>query len=179
MKKHGWVFTLNNYHANEIPMEFISEPYSHYGLLWDNPHIGYVGCGKEVASTGTPHLQGLVVFKRSVGLKSLKKLNERAHWQPMRGTFEEAYRYCSKDGKFLEWIDKGFTKKECKLKVEEDHIQAKVIADENDNIEALSKALYRQSEDIKSLTKSLNSLVELNKHMLLKLNTSLSKDKYV
>jgi hypothetical protein len=186
MKKHGWVFTLNNYAPGELPLRFTDTrvleaqmPYKRWVPNWENPQMVFVGFGKEVApSTGTPHLQGLVVFKRAVGLRSLKKLNERANWQPMRGTFEEAQKYCSKEN-FTEWIEQGFTKKYCREKVEEDHVRSKVIQDENDSIESLSKSLYGLSEDMQSLSKSVHELVTLNKYVLQKLNNLTYKDKFV
>ena len=178
MKKFGWVFTLNNYAEGEIPLHRKEDVFQ-YVSKWIHPNLVFVGYGREVASsTGTPHLQGMVVFSRSVGLRTLKKLNERAHWQPMRGSFEEARKYCSKEN-FAEWSLKGYTKKYFKEKVEEDHLRSKVIQDENDSIEALSKAVYRQSKDIAALQSSIKEIVELNKYMLTKLNTSLTRDKFL
>lgn len=178
MKKYGWVFTLNNYAECEIPLYRRDSAFK-WVSRWVHPNLAYIGFGREVASsTGTPHLQGMVVFTRSVGIRTLKKLNERAHWQPMRGTFEEAQKYCSKEN-YCEWSIPGITKKHLKDKVEEDHLRAKVISDENESIEALSKAVYRQSKDIAALQADLKEIVELNKYMLKKLNTCLNKDKFV
>lgn len=178
MKKFGWVFTLNNYAEGEIPLRRQSDVFQST-CNWEHPNLVYLGFGREVASsTGTPHLQGMVVFSRSVGLRTLKKLNERAHWQPMRGSFEEAQRYCSKDN-YQEWLQPGTTKKYLKDKVEEDHLRSKVIQDESDSIEALSKAVYRQSKDIAALQANIKEIVELNKYMLQKLNTCLTNDKFV
>jgi hypothetical protein len=182
MKKFGWVFTLNNYATGELPLYRNNNDSSFKPALsesWASPNLVYLGYGCEVASTtGTPHLQGMVVFSRSVGLRTLKKFNDRCHWQPMRGTFEEASKYCSKDN-FIEWSRNGYTKKFFKDKIEEDHLRAKVIQDENDSIESLSKAVYRQSQDIASLQSDLETLVKLNKYMLQKLNTCLQQDKFL
>lgn len=178
MKKFGWVFTLNNYAEGEIPLYRMDTVFK-WVPKWEHPHLAYLGFGREVASsTGTPHLQGMVVFTRSVGMRTLKKLNERAHWQPMRGSFEEAQKYCSKDN-YCDWSLPGVTRKQLKDKIEEDHLRAKVIADENDSIEALSKAVYRQSQDIAALQQNLKEIVELNKYMLKKLNTCITQDKYL
>jgi len=102
MKKRAWVFTLNNYTVEEIPL-FQDYDAGTIECNWVIPVILYVAHGKEVSASGTPHLQGMVVFKRSVGLKTLKSLNPRAHWEPMRGTIEEARDYCRKDALFIEW----------------------------------------------------------------------------
>lgn len=178
MKKYGWVFTLNNYAEGEIPLYRRDATFKCVSK-WVHPNLAYIGFGREVASsTGTPHLQGMVVFTRSVGIRTLKKLNERAHWQPMRGTFDEAQRYCSKDN-YCEWSLPGITKKQLKDKVEEDHLRAKVISDENESIEALSKAVYLQSKEITALKADLKEIVQLNKYMLQKLNTCLTSDKFL
>ncbi len=178
MKKFGWVFTLNNYAEGEIPL-YRTDAVFKWVPKWDHPNLAYLGFGREVASsTGTPHLQGMVVFTRSVGMRTLKQLNERAHWQPMRGSFEEAQKYCSKVN-YYEWLQPGITKKFLKEKVEEDHLRAKVIQDENDNIQALSKALYNQSKDVAELQAAVKELVLLNKYILKKLNTCLTDDKFV
>ncbi len=178
MKKFGWVFTLNNYAEGEIPLCRTDSVFK-WVPRWVHSNLAYIGFGREVASsTGTPHLQGMVVFTRPVGIRTLKTLNERAHWQPMRGTFTEAQKYCSKEN-YCEWSAQGITKKNLKDKVEEDHLRAKVISDENESIQALSKAVYRQSKDITALQQDIKVLVELNKYMLQKLNTCLTKDKFV
>lgn len=178
MKKYGWVFTLNNYAEGEIPL-YQRDTAFKWVSKWVHPNLAYIGFGREVASsTGTPHLQGMVVFTRSVGIRTLKKLNERAHWQPMRGTFDEAQKYCSKEN-YCEWSLPGITKKHLKDKVEEDHLRAKVISDENESIEALSKAVYRQSKEITALKADLKEIVQLNKYMLQKLNTCLTNDKFL
>jgi len=63
----------------------------------------YLCYGEETApSTGTPHLQGYVVFKSQKRLSGVNKLFQ-AHWDVAKGTTEQNYLYCSKDGKFIEY----------------------------------------------------------------------------
>lgn len=186
MKKHGWVFTLNNYSQEEMPLRWytgdLSAPipdYSRWVPNWENPHMIYVGYGKEKASTGTPHLQGMLVFKRSVGLRSLKKLNERAHWQPMRGSFQEAKHYCSKEN-FTEWVQPGSSIKICKEKVEEDHIRAEIVAQENDNIESVVTKVEKFENRLETLEKAVLDIKKLTVMIYQKLDTNcVYPDKFV
>lgn len=84
-----WVFTLNNYTEQEF-QDIIALDYK------------YIVVGKEVGSTGTPHLQGYIVFKSNKRLSAVKKLINRAHLEIAKGTSEEAAEYCKKDGDFFE-----------------------------------------------------------------------------
>lgn len=88
-KSRRWVFTLNNY----VP-EDLSQISS-----WEATYLVY---GKEVGDSGTPHLQGFVIFGKPRTLFSLKNLHGRCHWEVARGTSEQAAKYCKKDGDFIE-----------------------------------------------------------------------------
>lgn len=79
-------FTINNYTDNDI--ELVCDLDSTYLVF-----------GKEIApSTGTPHIQGYVVFdpRSPPGLRSLRVLVPRAVWIIARGTSSENRRYCLK-----------------------------------------------------------------------------------
>jgi len=77
-----WCFTINN--PEEGDFESIS--FGVYGM-----------CQQERGSTcGTLHLQGFCVFDSNQTLKSLKKLNHRAHWELMKGDLDQNEAYCSK-----------------------------------------------------------------------------------
>ena len=78
-----WVFTINNYTEGDIE--------------WVNAlEVSKLVCSKEVAETGTPHLQGAVIFRRMYSLAQLKKLHPRAHWEPARAATD--FNYCKKMG---------------------------------------------------------------------------------
>jgi hypothetical protein len=62
----------------------------------------YIVIGKEVGESGTPHLQGYIYFEALKSLAVLKRLNDKAHWEPARGTAQENYAYCTKEGNFEE-----------------------------------------------------------------------------
>lgn len=92
MAKHrAWVFTLNNYSDEEE------------NKLFDTPDgVRYICCGREIGESGTPHLQGYMVFDNQVRISTCKKLLPRAHWEVRRGTDKQAREYCMKEGSFWE-----------------------------------------------------------------------------
>lgn len=63
-------------------------------------------CGKEVApQTGTPHLQGAVVFTKPMRMKAVKTaLGGVAHLEPMRGKWADQS-YCAKEGELVRMED--------------------------------------------------------------------------
>lgn len=64
----------------------------------------YLIFGYEVGDTGTPHLQGVVIFKNQIS-KPSKYFTAQYHFEPMRGTPTEAVDYCKKDGTYHEQGD--------------------------------------------------------------------------
>ncbi len=83
-------FTLNNYTDDEVVT------LSHYF----EEHGKYI-IGKEVGEEGTPHLQGYVEFKGQKRFSTLKKLNQRIHWEKARGNRDQNIRYCSKENNYI------------------------------------------------------------------------------
>ena len=84
-----WCFTLNNY-TEDDEKNFLGASYQ------------YLVFGREKGSSGTPHLQGFITFKKNKRLSGVRKLCLRAHWEIARGTSKEASDYCKKDGEFEE-----------------------------------------------------------------------------
>jgi hypothetical protein len=64
----------------------------------------YLLYGKEVASTGTRHLQGVVVYKEALTASAARKRMKGAHVVVCKGTLEQNETYCKKDG---DWIERG------------------------------------------------------------------------
>ena len=89
MNSYRWCWTLNNYTDAEV--EAIR--------AWPTTYSVF---GREVGENGTPHLQGFSIFTKRQRLSGCKKLQARAHWEPARGTAEQAATYAKKDGNFEE-----------------------------------------------------------------------------
>lgn len=56
--------------------------------------------GREVSSSGTPHLQGYIVFRDTQRISALKKLFPRASWSNTKCD-DAAVTYCMKDGRYM------------------------------------------------------------------------------
>lgn len=87
--KH-WCFTLNNY------------TYEHIDAIQQNSsNYDYIVYGKEIASSGTPHLQGFVSFSTRVRRSYVIEQIGPAHCTVAKH-IDESIRYCKKDGDFFE-----------------------------------------------------------------------------
>lgn len=91
--KH-WQFTLNNYTDNhERELEALAE----------SPAVDYLIYGKEVGSSGTPHLQGHVSYSTRKVFAIVKgDLPEGAHLEVVR-LLQHHIEYCKKDGSYREF----------------------------------------------------------------------------
>nr|ALE29729.1 replication associated protein [Lake Sarah-associated circular virus-32] len=89
-----WCFTLNNYSAEE---------HQALQLAFKASTVKYAVIGIEKGESGTPHLQGFVVFMTAKRLSALKKINPRAHYEQAKGTSLQASTYCQKEGVFEEF----------------------------------------------------------------------------
>lgn len=82
----NWVFTIN------MPDEPCCEP-----ACWDVSKVQYCIWQLEVGEQGTWHYQGYVQLKQKKRLSTVKnQLCKHAHWEPRRGTHEQAKAYASK-----------------------------------------------------------------------------------
>lgn len=96
MISRRYVFTLNN--PTDAETQQIRD-------LAESPATSYLVFGREVApQTGTPHLQGFVIFATNSRLRRAKRLIcERAHLEVARATSPQAAQYCKKDGDYEEF----------------------------------------------------------------------------
>lgn len=90
-RSRGWCFTINNYTEHDENIVF--------DMSWD---CAYIVCGREVGESGTAHLQGYVYYSTMKSLSQMKAVHETAHWEPQRGTPQQASDYCKKEGDFYE-----------------------------------------------------------------------------
>lgn len=77
-----WVFTINNYTPKDVE-------------LFEKIDCKYVVVGDEVGDSGTPHLQGFIIFNRGYRLTQLKKIHGTAHWD--YAVTVDAMNYCMKE----------------------------------------------------------------------------------
>lgn len=91
MSSRNWSFTLNNYTDAEV--EALSKvPFK------------YIVFGREIGASGTPHLQGTVVFTSQRLIGGVRKLIPRAHVEKTIDLYA-SIEYCKKDGDFTEYGD--------------------------------------------------------------------------
>jgi len=90
-KYRNYCFTLNNYTQDDLDR------------LQSLPRGAvYVIYGKEISSTGTPHLQGTICFPSPRTISSVNSIfNGNAHTEPTRD-LKHSISYCSKDGDVFE-----------------------------------------------------------------------------
>ena len=82
-------FTFNNYtEEDEKKLKEELEKNAKYAVY-----------GHEEGEQGTKHLQGFVIWNGNRRPASLKKINEKIHWENAFGTSQQASDYCKKDGK--------------------------------------------------------------------------------
>ncbi len=83
--KH-WVFTYNN----ATPIQ-ISSIVLKFQLIAKKYYFA-----EEIGESGTPHLQGVVEFKKKVRPNTALG-GHSLHWEKRKGTWDEAVEYCQKD----------------------------------------------------------------------------------
>jgi hypothetical protein len=87
-----WCFTLNNY--TPLDLDRLSSP--------PPEEVVYLIYGKEVGSSGTPHLQGTVCFQSRKRLNQVIQIIGQAHCSVTRNLLQ-SIEYCKKEGDFLEY----------------------------------------------------------------------------
>lgn len=111
MKNYGYCVTVNNPTDKDNLLLYSSSPppymwpeerdrhfqhkksaYEKWPILKEHK-IDYLLIGKEVAKTGTKHLQIVVVFNTPKSLSQIKKIWPRAHIEYIKGTLTEATNY--------------------------------------------------------------------------------------
>lgn len=100
----GWFLTFNNYPENWE--ELFKNQIQTFGTVVPLKWV----LGEEIApTTGTPHLQGYILFNKRVRPMSLFTHSawQKVHWEAAKGSPQQNYEYCTKDGKFISY---GFPK---------------------------------------------------------------------
>lgn len=95
-RSRAWIWTLFNYVQSDV--DWISVNRSAFL---------YICYGEEIApTTGSPHLQGYLVFESARSKRSVLNLLALSNAVRVRkavGTCQQNVKYCSKDGKFVEF----------------------------------------------------------------------------
>lgn len=94
-RARGWCFTINNWNRSDI--DEISEL-----------DYRYIVTGFETGESGTAHIQGYVLFRSAIAFSSMKRKLTRAHLEAAKGTPQQNWTYCSKDGEWCEDGDRPF-----------------------------------------------------------------------
>lgn len=92
----NWCGTVNNLQADAWLQEGAQAWIQH---VWDLGICTYVvGQLEEAPTTGHQHIQCFLQLKKPCRISWLKRhIGAEIHWEPMRGTAEEASDYCKKD----------------------------------------------------------------------------------
>jgi len=88
-KFRNWCFTLNN------PTQEDSQKLLPVGSDVCQNGVKFIKFQLEKGEEGTPHFQGLVIMNSRCRLKTMKKMSERAHWEPMK-SLKGSLAYCEK-----------------------------------------------------------------------------------
>nr|WAE42179.1 MAG: replication associated protein [Cressdnaviricota sp.] len=79
---NAWCFRISNPTIQDDPKDW--------------PGIQYIVYQLEQGAGGLIHFQGYCYVKERCGLKKMKELNNKAHWEIRNGTHEQAVHYCKK-----------------------------------------------------------------------------------
>lgn len=94
MQGKRWCFTLNNPSQGEKDL---------IKSIFESEHCKYGIYGNEVGESGTPHLQGFVIFETNKRLNAVRRLlSTRAHYETAKGNNTQASEYCKKEGDYIE-----------------------------------------------------------------------------
>jgi len=91
-RKRDFCFTINN----PGPQDIIE-------LKALESEASFIIYGHEVGESGTPHLQGFVMFTNPRTIRGVTRILSRAHVEGRKGTVSQAIDYCKKDGHVVEW----------------------------------------------------------------------------
>lgn len=89
LQSKRWCFTLNNWTHDAIA--------NIDNLFSDPDRVTYATYGYEVGASGTPHLQGFVIYRNAVRFGRISADLPRAHVEVARGTSQQCRTYCLKD----------------------------------------------------------------------------------
>lgn len=129
-RNRNWTFTLNNYTEAEYDKVFSID-------------TKYAVAGKEIGANGTAHIQGYICFTNAKSLGGVRKIFTRAHWEIARGTPQQNFTYCTKEGN---WRQEGeMPKSPEESKVDWDSIWNSAKTGQIEEIDAVYRIRYYSS----------------------------------
>lgn len=97
MTSRAWCYTINDVPQLEDGPSVFSEDRNGPLNLSDIPHAKWHIYATEIGEGGHLHIQGYMCFSRPVRLGHLRLHAPDVHWEPRRGSHEQARDYCKKD----------------------------------------------------------------------------------
>jgi len=130
-------FTANNY-TPELEERIA-------GVLTERAR--YAIYGKEVGESGTPHLQGYCSLKGNVRFNTLRTLFPGCHLEKAKGSEQQNFDYCSKDGDYVEYGERKEQGKRTDLETAIDSLKEggikKVVEDHPSEYVKFGNGLHR------------------------------------
>lgn len=134
----NWCFTFNN-------------PPKDWKL--ENENLRCAIYQLEVGENKTEHFQGYAEFTKPMTLSALKKIDDKIHWEPRKGTRDQAISYCQK---------------------EDTRIQEPIVIGELKSSQGKRNDLLEVSEMISSGS-SISEVVKTHPDMYIKFNKGIEK----
>jgi len=102
-RSEHWAFTLNNY-TDEDLITLTDASSTGIPITARNKVIYLVFGFEEAPTTGTKHIQGYLQLEKAGEMRDLQAwAGPNYHWSACRGSDEDNFRYCTKEGDFLQW----------------------------------------------------------------------------
>ncbi len=144
-RARSWCFTWNNH---------TEENWHTCTSLFNNMKIHKMVCQEEKGKNGTRHIQGFIQFNNAINFTTLKKIDEKIHWEVCRN-IQASVNYCSKkDTRVGKIFKHGVKEKQEKFVFEIDEFllfMRKCMS--NDLKEEIQERLYREKGLIPPLKK--------------------------
>jgi len=106
-RSRTWCLTVNNYNSTDLSQVTQLSQKSRWWIIGKE--------GKE--GSATPHLQCYFSFNNQTRFSTLKRAIPRGHWEVAKGTRDQNYKYCAKEGDFETNIVPKLTRDDMKAMV--------------------------------------------------------------
>lgn len=111
----NFCFTINNYTDDDLKI-FKEEKFI--------KQVKYYIYEPETGEQGTNHIQGFIIFNSAKTIQQVSKHLKRAHLEITKGNLEQNIKYCSKEGKQIEY---GEAPKQSGKRTDIDYVKQAVL----------------------------------------------------